>query len=254
MTTTNEILRPTTRTISTDELHRRLSDPGLTIVDVRPIAAYNGWRLQRRGARRPHPGRRRVPGGLARQRRRGRDRAPARREGHHARPRRSSSTATAPRMPAPLDARLAALGHRRRPRLRGRLPGLGGRRPPAGRAPAQLRHASSTSTGSRELLAGERPGGLRQRASSCCSTSTSASPRSTRRATSRAPSTSTRTGSRTRPTGTAARPTSIDAALRAARHHPRHDGRRLRPRHRGRRQREVAGPTGRADRRDPRGC
>ena len=45
MTTTNEVLRPTTRTISTDELHRRLSDPGLTIVDVRPIAAYNGWRL-----------------------------------------------------------------------------------------------------------------------------------------------------------------------------------------------------------------
>ena len=46
MTTTHEILRPTTRTISTDELHRRLSDPNLTVVDVRPIAAYNGWRLQ----------------------------------------------------------------------------------------------------------------------------------------------------------------------------------------------------------------
>jgi molybdopterin synthase sulfurtransferase len=33
-------------TISTEELRRRLDDPGLTIVDVRPLAAYNGWRLQ----------------------------------------------------------------------------------------------------------------------------------------------------------------------------------------------------------------
>ena len=31
--------------ISTAELRRRLADPMLTIVDVRPLAAYNGWRL-----------------------------------------------------------------------------------------------------------------------------------------------------------------------------------------------------------------
>src|SRR5205807_810694 len=29
---------------STAELRRRLTDPGLTIVDVRPLPAYNGWR------------------------------------------------------------------------------------------------------------------------------------------------------------------------------------------------------------------
>ncbi len=32
-------------TISTTELRSRLHDPGLTIVDVRPLAAFNGWRL-----------------------------------------------------------------------------------------------------------------------------------------------------------------------------------------------------------------
>lgn len=31
--------------ISTDELHTRLSDPELTIVDTRPLTAFNGWRL-----------------------------------------------------------------------------------------------------------------------------------------------------------------------------------------------------------------
>lgn len=36
----------TRRTISTDDLSDRLGDPDLTIVDVRPIAAYNGWRLK----------------------------------------------------------------------------------------------------------------------------------------------------------------------------------------------------------------
>jgi len=32
--------------ISTEELSRRLGEPDLTIVDVRPLAAYNGWRLE----------------------------------------------------------------------------------------------------------------------------------------------------------------------------------------------------------------
>jgi thiosulfate/3-mercaptopyruvate sulfurtransferase len=31
--------------ISTEELRERLVDPSLTVVDVRPLAAYNGWRL-----------------------------------------------------------------------------------------------------------------------------------------------------------------------------------------------------------------
>jgi molybdopterin synthase sulfurtransferase len=35
----------TTRSIDTAELRDRLDDPSLTIVDVRPLAAYNGWRL-----------------------------------------------------------------------------------------------------------------------------------------------------------------------------------------------------------------
>jgi 3-mercaptopyruvate sulfurtransferase SseA len=30
--------------ISTVELRQRLTDPELTIVDVRPLTAYNGWR------------------------------------------------------------------------------------------------------------------------------------------------------------------------------------------------------------------
>jgi 3-mercaptopyruvate sulfurtransferase SseA len=32
-------------TISSADLHQRLNDPELTVVDVRPLAAYNGWRL-----------------------------------------------------------------------------------------------------------------------------------------------------------------------------------------------------------------
>ena len=31
--------------VSTDELRQRLADPDLAIVDIRPLAAYNGWRL-----------------------------------------------------------------------------------------------------------------------------------------------------------------------------------------------------------------
>lgn len=36
----------TRRTITTGHLRDRLGDPNLTVVDVRPIAAYNGWRLK----------------------------------------------------------------------------------------------------------------------------------------------------------------------------------------------------------------
>ncbi len=38
----NGVLDPV---ISTAELHRRLTDPELALVDVRPLPAYNGWRL-----------------------------------------------------------------------------------------------------------------------------------------------------------------------------------------------------------------
>jgi len=32
--------------VSTAELRRRLEEPGLCVVDVRPLAEYNGWRAQ----------------------------------------------------------------------------------------------------------------------------------------------------------------------------------------------------------------
>jgi 3-mercaptopyruvate sulfurtransferase SseA len=37
--------RPDIQTIDTNELRERLDDPALALVDVRPLAAYNGWRL-----------------------------------------------------------------------------------------------------------------------------------------------------------------------------------------------------------------
>jgi molybdopterin synthase sulfurtransferase len=42
-------------TVSTDELRQRFADPDLAIVDIRPLAAYNGWRLhgERRGGHVP---------------------------------------------------------------------------------------------------------------------------------------------------------------------------------------------------------
>jgi 3-mercaptopyruvate sulfurtransferase SseA len=46
-------------TISSAELARRLGDPYLTVVDVRPMAAFNGWRLQGE-ARGGH-----IPGAIA---------------------------------------------------------------------------------------------------------------------------------------------------------------------------------------------
>jgi 3-mercaptopyruvate sulfurtransferase SseA len=46
MSTLDGLHSPITTDISTAELRQRLSDPDLTIVDVRPTAAYNGWRLK----------------------------------------------------------------------------------------------------------------------------------------------------------------------------------------------------------------
>ena len=34
-----------TQTISTSELVKQLENPGFSVMDVRPIAAYNGWPL-----------------------------------------------------------------------------------------------------------------------------------------------------------------------------------------------------------------
>ena len=44
-TTTPHLFKGDLAIISTAELRRRLIDPDLTIVDVRPLPAYNGWRL-----------------------------------------------------------------------------------------------------------------------------------------------------------------------------------------------------------------
>ena len=70
MSITSEILKRTTGTISTEELHDRLSDPDLTIVDVRPIAAYNGWRLQGEARGGHIPGATAFPSAWLQQRRR----------------------------------------------------------------------------------------------------------------------------------------------------------------------------------------
>src|SRR5262245_49451798 len=45
--------------VATDELRGRLDDPGLTVVDARPLAAYNGWNLDG-AARGGH-----IPGAVA---------------------------------------------------------------------------------------------------------------------------------------------------------------------------------------------
>jgi 3-mercaptopyruvate sulfurtransferase SseA len=59
MTALQPIESPTGATISTAELRSRLGDPDLTIVDLRPTAAFNGWRL-RGEARGGH-----IPGAVA---------------------------------------------------------------------------------------------------------------------------------------------------------------------------------------------
>jgi molybdopterin synthase sulfurtransferase len=49
--TTVQLLERTSKTLNRDQLVARLDDPTLTLIDVRPLAAYNGWRLggERRG-------------------------------------------------------------------------------------------------------------------------------------------------------------------------------------------------------------
>ena len=81
MSTFHIVQEGTGLTISTEELRDRLGDPALTIVDVRPLAAYNGWRLHGE-ARGGHPGSSRVPGRLAASGGCARGRAPPPFEGH----------------------------------------------------------------------------------------------------------------------------------------------------------------------------
>jgi thiosulfate/3-mercaptopyruvate sulfurtransferase len=50
MVTVQLLERTSPKTISGDELAALLEDPALTLIDVRPLSAYNGWRL--RGERR----------------------------------------------------------------------------------------------------------------------------------------------------------------------------------------------------------
>ena len=59
MSTLHIVQEGTGLAISTDELRDRLGGPALTVVDVRPLAAYNGWRL-RDEARGGH-----IPGAVA---------------------------------------------------------------------------------------------------------------------------------------------------------------------------------------------
>ncbi len=193
-----------TSVVSSAELHTRLADPDLTIVDVRPLPAYNGWRLQGE-SRGGH-----IPGAVS---------FPATwlervDEVEVERLLREKSIVSGrevvvsggPQNVAAFRSRLADLGH-------GEVrvhEGDGPSGPTTPRFPSSVYRTttgSSTPNGSRSSL---REAGRRQhrRGLSCSSTSTSGFPRSTRRTTSRARSTSTRTSSRTRSTGTAARPRS----------------------------------------------
>ena len=201
-------------TISTSELQRPPRRPAAHRRRHPTARRLQRLATRRRGARRPHPGRRRVPGGMAatpsttqeierlldakRDHRRSRDRRVRRRAGRCRPSSRQRSGRAASTPSRRLDGGAAAwaadetLPLERLPRYEAlvHIPWL------------------------REVLAAADPR-RRPTRRSCSCTSTSACPRSTPRATSRARTTSTRTGSRIRPTGTAARPTAIEAALAA---------------------------------------
>ena len=233
----------------TEELRGRLDEPALAIVDARPLPAVQRLARRRRRSRRPHPRRGRVSRRVGAAPRRRRPRRLLVDEG-----RRPPTGGRGLRRRRGRRARSAA---RRRSATRAsgstRTGRVGSRTRPSRSSGCRTTRGSSTSTGSARCSPASAPR-PRRAAGSSSSTSTSASPRSTRRATSPARSTSTRTGSRTRVDWNRRSPEELEAALRRARHHARHDGRPLRPRHRGRREREVAGPARRPDRRDPRGA
>ena len=149
--------------ISTADLRDRLGEPGLTIVDVRPMAAYNGWRLDGEPRGGHIPGAVAFPAAWLATRRRRRDRAPARGQGDHARTRRRRLR------------RRPARCRRRSPRPARSASGFGDVRTydagfpawaaddgAAGRAPAAATRSSSTSAWLRELLDGGTPERLRR--------------------------------------------------------------------------------------------
>ena len=240
-----------TSTISTAELRDRLADPGLTIVDVRPLAAYNGWRLGDEARGGHIPGAVAFPSAWLTSVDAPEIAAHPRREGRRTADATSSSTATTATDAAAVAARLA--------RARASTTSAStttasrpGPRTPACRSSALPKYdSSSTSSGSarcspagvprprrtgkfllfhvnfgvpEEYAEGHIPGAL------YLDTNWLEDPADWNRRS----------------------PEELDDGAPRARHHPRHDGHRLRPRHRGRRQREVAGPPGRPDRRDAR--
>jgi len=112
--------------LSTRELRALLDDPRVQIVDVRPIDAYNGWRL--RGEARGghiHPGRALSPRQVVRVHGLDRDRPrqgdPPREDGRRLRPRREGDRGCGPAL---RSGRIR--GRTRVPRLRGRLVRLRG--------------------------------------------------------------------------------------------------------------------------------
>ena len=208
-------------TLTTSELQQRLGDPQLTIVDIRPLAAYNGWRLggEARGGH--------IPGAVA---------FPAVWL-HSVDEQEVGRLLDAKRITAdreivvygagPDDATefVAALRDARPRRRPDRSMVAPRRGPPTRRCRSSVCPATSRSSTSRGSATCWPVAGRRHRPTrrSCSSTSTSACPRSTPRGTSPGRTTSTRTGSRIRPTGTAARPT-------RSRRHWRHSGSPATPR------------------------
>ena len=238
-------------TISTADLRDRLDDPNLTIVDVRPLAAYNGWRLDGE----PRSGH--IPGAVA---------FPAAWLG----------TVDEAEIERLLDGKGITAGRdivvlrlrdrRRRGRCVAKLEALGidGARTLDGGAdgvvggPRRCRSSGwpttnrwSTSSGSARSSPAGNPEAAAGRQGAAVPRQLRR-PRGIRRGPHPGRALSrhqlARGSGRLEPPlargdrGGPARP----------RHHPRHDGHRVRPRHRGQRQREVARPPSRPDRRDAR--
>ena len=148
----------TTRSIDTTELRDRLGDPSLTIVDVRPLAAYNGWRLDGEDRGGHIPGAVAFPCAWLDTRRRARDRpicstrraSPRGRDGR--RLRRSSAGCAAPgrarswRSASTTSASTTA-----------GFPALGGRRRRCRSSACRSTSSSSTSTGCARCSTARRP-------------------------------------------------------------------------------------------------
>ena len=126
-------------TITTTELSEGLDDPRRTVVDIRPLASYNGWRRngEARGGHIRGAVASRPPGWAASTRPRSGACSPRRASPPTAT---SSSTATAPRTP-PIRRGPDRPRHRGCARLRGWGHGLGRRPVPAARAAPELREA-----------------------------------------------------------------------------------------------------------------